>query len=79
MRDQCQSLVRGWNEQCQLEAGHTGYHSCATYTCENCGKVRRDPPYMTAPDAPDSPSDAMKFCFICGGGPEKARGKRGWW
>lgn len=77
-RTRCDQPVRGSDVPCELEQGHSGYHSTATYECEGCGKVKRCPPYETAPDAPDSPRDAMKFCFICGDGPARVKGKV-WW
>ena len=65
--DLCGAPVRGMKDTCSLEFGHKGYHSCVTYTCETCGKIRRGQPAATQLDGPswDEGTCVMKFCFLC--------------
>jgi hypothetical protein len=64
----CGQPVRGWSHvggaECALPAGHDGYHSGHTFTCDGCGKTYRGEPYRSG--RPHGWSDEeFGLCFLC--------------
>jgi hypothetical protein len=63
----CGQPVRGWNHvggaECSLPAGHKGYHSGRTFTCDGCGETYRGEPHRFSRDSYGDPD--LGFCFLC--------------
>ncbi len=58
----CDAPVRGGGT-CQLAAGHRGYHSTVTFTCDACGEVRRGQPHQWGRDG--EYEHGLAYCFLC--------------
>lgn len=58
----CGQQVRGGGE-CQLDAGHRGYHSTVVFGCDGCGKTRRGQPHRWSRDG--EYERGLGFCFLC--------------
>lgn len=65
---ECGEPVRGGGT-CQLDPGHSGYHSTVVFGCDGCGATRRGYPHAYAPDG-EYPQ-GLQFCFLCAGPPAK--------